>query len=242
MLNNVQADIAMSDLVHQCKHPLAQQKLTQLRNRDTDGPTFRRLLHDVAILLLIDATADLQLEPLPVLTPITETTGMRLAERVAFVPVLRAGLGMLSGALDLIPEAPVWHLGIRRKGKTRRPVTYYRPLQGPASIDRCFVLDPTMATGGTAVAAIDTVKLRADGARIRYVTLVASPEGLRHVRQAHANVPIYLAAIDQGLNEAGYIVPGLGDVGDRLFGTLQKPDVPSVGMLAACRDHEGHRW
>jgi uracil phosphoribosyltransferase len=209
----------MNDLVHLGNHPLVRQKLTALRNRDTDTPTFRRLLHELATLLLIDAIADLQLEPMPVCTPIAETIGVRLAERVAFVPVLRAGLGMLGGALELIPEAPVWHLGIRRAKGTLRPVTYYSPPQGLRAVDRCFVLDPTVATGGTAAAAVDAVRQWTGDARISYVTTVASPQGLHHMRQAHPDVPVYLAAIDHGLNEAGYITPGLGDVGDRLFGT-----------------------
>ena len=170
-------------------------------------------------MLLIDATADLRLERVPVLTPIAETAGMRLAERVAFIPVLRAGLGMLGAALELVPAAPVWQLGVRREKVTLRPVTYYSPLHGLTAVDRCFVIDPTVATGRTAVAAIGAVQQWAGDARISFVSVVASPEGLRHVRQAHPTVPIYVAAVDQGLNDAGYIVPGMGDVGDRLFGT-----------------------
>lgn len=178
-------------LVHQCAHPLVGHTLTELRNREAATPTFRQLIHDVSALLLIDAMSDLRLELVPVLTPVAETTGVRLSERVAFIPVLRAALGILSAALELIPMAPVWHLGIRREETTRRPVTYYNPLQGLTAVERCFVLDLTVVTGRTAISAIGAVKRWADSAGITYVTLVASPEGLG-VREAHPGVPIYL--------------------------------------------------
>jgi uracil phosphoribosyltransferase len=170
------------------------------------------------MMLVLDATADLQLTPLPITTPLSETTGYKLAENVGLIPILRAGLGMVEGALEMLPSAQVWHIGLYRDERTLRPVEYYNKLPVSPTVQVCLVLDPMLATGGSAVATVDILK-RWGAQRIKFVGLIGAPEGVRHLSQVHPDVHIYLAALDDHLNDIGYIVPGLGDAGDRQFGT-----------------------
>jgi uracil phosphoribosyltransferase len=204
--------------VHISTHPLAQDRLALLRDSRTAPPTFRRMVRELAQILFLDASVDLRLEPVTVRTPLADCPGQRLAETIGLVPILRAGLGMAEAILDAVPEAQVWHLGLYRDHKTLKPITYYNKLSGDARLDVCFVLDPMLATGGSAVTAVSFLKdwgLR----RLKFLALIAAPEGVHALQSAHADVPIYLAALDSHLNEHSYIVPGLGDAGDRQFAT-----------------------
>ena len=165
-----------------------------------------------------EALADARVAPVRVKTPIEETDGARLADRIGLVPILRAGLGMVDAMLELMPTAEVWHLGLFRDERTLRPVEYYNKLPDSATVDLCLILDPMLATGGSATAAIEVLK-RWGATRIKLLNLIAAPEGVRAVHEAHPDVPIHAAALDRQLNEKGYIMPGLGDAGDRQFGT-----------------------
>lgn len=199
-------------------HPLVLHKVTQLRDRRTEPPLFRALVSELSQLLFYEATADLMTQPCQVETPLAPHEGRQISERIALIPILRAGLGMAEPLLELMPTARVWHLGLYRDHETCTPVTYYNNLPPKPAIDISLVLDPMLATGGSAVAAIEL--LREWGAnRIRFIGLIAAPEGVQALREAHPEVPIHLAALDSHLNEKKYIVPGLGDAGDRLFGT-----------------------
>ena len=200
------------------RHPLVQHKMTLLRDVRTEPKKFRELAGEITSLLLYEATADLQVHPVEVPTPLTTTTGAELRQHIGFVPILRAGLAMVTAALELIPHAQVWHLGLYREHETRRPVEYYNKLPQDLEIDVAIVLDPMLATGGSAVAAVDVLKLR-NLSSVKFVGLIASPEGVETLTAAHPDVSIYVAALDSHLDEHGYIVPGLGDAGDRLFGT-----------------------
>ena len=211
----------MPAAVHVSSHPLVRHRLALLRDRETPPPLFRRMVHDLARLLFIEAAADLRLETIAVKTPLAECAGERLAEVVGLVPILRAGLGMAEAVLDIMPEAQVWHLGLYRDHKTLKPVTYYNKLRGDARLDVCYVLDPMLATGGSAAAAVSFLKdwgLR----RLKFLALIAAPEGVRTMQAEHPDVPIYLAALDSHLDENSYIVPGLGDAGDRQFATTSE--------------------
>jgi len=208
----------MTSNLHVSKHPLARHKLTILRNQNTEPKKFREVVRELAMMLVLDATADLQLAPLPITTPLTETTGYKLAENVGLIPILRAGLGMVEGALEMLPSAQVWHIGLYRDERTLRPVEYYNKLPVNPTVQICLVLDPMLATGGSAVATVDILK-RWGAQRIKFVGLIGAPEGVTHLSRAHPDVHIYLAALDDHLNDIGYIVPGLGDAGDRQFGT-----------------------
>ena len=199
-------------------HPLVRDKLRHLRDRETDSTRFRQLVRELANLLTYEATADLVLEPASVQTPLTEMNGERLAERIGLVPILRAGLGMVDGVWELIPGAEVWHIGLYRDEQTLRPVEYYNKLPVTPSVDVCLILDPMLATGGSAVATVDILK-RWGAQRIKFVGIIAAPEGIRRLSEAHPDVSIHVAAVDSHLNEHGFIVPGLGDAGDRQFGT-----------------------
>lgn len=204
--------------LHVSTHPLVQHRLALLRARETSPPTFRRMVRELAQLLFLEAATDLRLEPITVTTPLERCPAQRLAETIGLVPILRAGLGMAEAILETVPEAQVWHLGLYRDHKTLKPITYYNKLSGDARLDVCFVLDPMLATGGSAVAALSFLKdwgLR----RLKYIGLIAAPEGVRALESSHPDVPLYLAAVDSHLNEHSYIVPGLGDAGDRQFGT-----------------------
>jgi uracil phosphoribosyltransferase len=204
--------------VHVSTHPLVRHKQTQLRDIKTDPAAFRALVRELAQLLFFEAAGDLRVEPASVPTPLTTYSGERVAETVGLLPILRAGLGMAGAVLDLLPTAQVWHLGLYRDHQTLKPVTYYNKLPATPTIERAMVLDPMLATGGSAVAAVDVLK-QWGLKRIQYLGLIAAPEGVKLLREAHPDVPIYLAAIDEKLNEKGYIVPGLGDAGDRQFNT-----------------------
>ena len=194
------------------------EKVTRLRDERTPPPEFRRLVHEIAMLVLYEATADLATAPADVRTPLGPYNGVRLAQTVGLVPVLRAGIGMVEAALQLIPEAQVWHIGLFRDERTLRPIEYYNKLPSSATAQVCLVLDPMLATGGSSVATIEILKKW--GARdVKYVGLIAAPEGVKALSDAHPDVPIHVAALDERLNEKGYIVPGLGDAGDRQFGT-----------------------
>ena len=213
--------------VIQSSHPLIQHKLTLLRNKDTEPKKFRQLIREVAILLTYEATADLVLADVPVETPLARTMGKELSERIGLVPILRAGLGMVEGVWELMPSAEVWHIGLYRDHKTLQPVEYYNKLPVHPTVQLCLILDPMLATGGSVEATIDILK-RWGAKRIKVVAIIAAPEGIRRVVAAHPDVDIHVAAIDDHLTPeplspddppAGYIVPGLGDAGDRQFGT-----------------------
>jgi uracil phosphoribosyltransferase len=200
------------------RHPLVLHKLSLLRSRTTEPWQFRSLVRDLSQLLFTEAMHDLRLEPWTVETPLGECAGQRIAERIDLVPILRAGLGMADAILEMVPAACVWHLGLYRDHETLLPVTYYNKLPANLAVDLALVVDPMLATGGSACAAISILK-EAGLRRIKFLGLIAAPEGVQRLRQAHPDVPMHLAAIDSHLDERSYIVPGLGDAGDRQFGT-----------------------
>ncbi len=204
--------------VYVSTHPLIQHKLARLRAAETKPPEFRALVAAISRGLFFEATRDLRLSPVAVQTPLTRATCQHIADRVGFVPVLRAGLGMAEAMLEALPEAAVWHLGLYRDHATLKPVTYYNKMPPKPDMDVALVLDPMLATGGSAIAAIDILK-RTGTPRIIFAGLIAAPEGVAALQAAHPDVPVFLAALDSHLNEVGYIVPGLGDAGDRQFGT-----------------------
>jgi uracil phosphoribosyltransferase len=199
-------------------HPLVAHKLALLRSAATPPPAFRCLVRELAQLLFFEASQDLATTPTVVRTPLGDCPSRQLGERIALVPILRAGLGMAEAILDFIPDASVWHLGLYRDHQTLQPVTYYNKLPPQADFDVAFVVDPMLATGGSAVAAIGILR-RWGARRIKFLGLIAAPEGVRCLQAAHPEVAIHLAAIDSHLNEHSYIVPGLGDAGDRQFAT-----------------------
>jgi len=189
-----------------------------LRDQRTDPKKFRELLREIAVLIACEATSDLAAEEVKVMTPLGQAEGYRLRERVGLVPVLRAGLGMVDPIWNLIPDAQVGHIGLYRDETTLQPVEYYSKLPTASQVDVCLLLDPMLATGGSAVAACNILK-RHGMRRLKYVGLIAAPEGIANLRGTHPDVDIHIAAADCCLNQKGYIVPGLGDAGDRLFGT-----------------------
>ena len=200
-------------------HPLIQHKLSIMRDKKTGCKDFRELLDEIAMLMVYEVTRDLQTEEVEVETPICTTkTKMLAGKPIGIIPILRAGLGMVDGILSLIPNAKVGHIGLYRDPETLNPVEYYCKLPEDAEPRELIVLDPMLATGGSASAAITFIKQRGCN-NIRLVNLIAAPEGIERVRAEHPDVDIYVAALDEKLNEHGYIVPGLGDAGDRLFGT-----------------------
>lgn len=199
-------------------HPLIAHKLAKLRSIKTEPKKFRELVREITGLLAYEATADLLTTPIQVETPMGSAPGHELVEKIGLVPILRAGLGMVEGIWELMPSAEVWHIGIYRDEKTLKPVQYYNKLPTEPRVSVCLILDPMLATGGSAVATIDILK-QWGVKRIKFVGLIGSPEGIALVEKHHPDVPICLAAIDDHLNEIGYIVPGLGDAGDRQFGT-----------------------
>lgn len=204
--------------VHVSQHPLVQHKLTLLRQATTEHKKFRELIRELAMLLGYEATNDLRLSETTVQTPMAVARGHKLEEEIGLVPILRAGLGMVDGIHEMIPGAQVWHLGIYRDEKTLRPVSYYNKLPIEPTVQLCLVLDPMLATGGSATAAVQVLK-EWGVSRIKFVGLIAAPEGIETLCSAHPDLPIHLAAIDDHLNERGFIMPGLGDAGDRQFGT-----------------------
>ena len=200
-------------------HPLVQHKLAILRDRATPTKIFKELVDEIATLMAYEATRDLELDPVPVETPLERTTGAQVrGKKLTLVPILRAGLGMVEGILRLVPSARVGHVGLYRNHETLEPVDYYFKVPGDAAEREFFVLDPMLATGGSAASAVSSLK-RAGAQRIKFLCLVAAPEGVRRLTEAHPDVTIYAAALDRELNAQGYILPGLGDAGDRLFGT-----------------------
>ncbi|MCY6485617.1 uracil phosphoribosyltransferase [Clostridium aestuarii] len=205
--------------ITQIEHPLILHKLAIIRSKETGSKDFRELVEEVAMLMAYEVTRDLPLEEVEIETPICKTkTKMLAGKKVAIVPILRAGLGMVDGMLKLIPAAKVGHIGMYRNEETLKPVEYFCKLPQDIQEREIIVTDPMLATGGSAIDAIQALKKR--GAKnIRLMCLVAAPEGLKAVAEEHPDVNIYVAAIDEKLNEHGYIVPGLGDAGDRLFGT-----------------------
>ncbi len=200
------------------KHPLVAHKLVRLRDKNTDPKRFRELIREIAALLAYEATADLATVPRDVQTPLANAIGADLKEKIGLVPILRAGLGMVEGIWELMPSAEVWHIGLYRDEQTLKPVEYYNKLPVEPTVSVCLILDPMLATGGSAVAAAGVLK-RWGVHRIKFVGVIGAPEGIRNMEEHHPDIPIHLAAVDSHLNEHGYIVPGLGDAGDRQFGT-----------------------
>ena len=209
----------MQNKVVVLEHPLIQHKLSILRDKNTSTKDFRQLVNEISMLMIFEATRDLPLEEVEVETPIAVAKCKHIAGRkLAFVPILRAGLGMVDGALQLVPSARIGHIGLYRDEKTLKPVEYYCKL--PKDIDQrdVFVVDPMLATGGSAIDAISQIKQRGPR-KITFMCTIAAPEGIEALQKAHPDVDIYCAACDSHLNEIGYIVPGVGDAGDRIFGT-----------------------
>ncbi|MCB0113131.1 MAG: uracil phosphoribosyltransferase [Caldilineaceae bacterium] len=220
----------MSQNFYPSQHPLVLHKLTQLRDRTTDFRRFRSIVDELAMILAYEATQDLPLQTVPVQTPLTVTQGAKMDARIGLVPILRAGLGMVDGMLNLLPQAEVWHLGFYRDEETLQPVIYYNKMPADLSSHYCFVLDPMLATGGSAIAAVDILKERGV-TKIKFVGLLAAPEGIAALHRKHPDVTIHVAGVDERLTtEAdapagfppGFIWPGLGDAGDRQFGTVRE--------------------
>ncbi len=211
----------MPSTLHVSQHPAILHKLAILRDMSTEPKKFREVVRELSWLLGYEALADARVRPLKIRTPLEEMEAAELGDRIGLVPILRAGLGMVDAMLELMPTAQVWHLGLFRDERTLQPVEYYNKLPDSASVDLCLILDPMLATGGSATAAIDVLKRwgAVMPVRIKLINLIAAPEGVQTVTTAHPDVQIYCAALDRQLNEKGYIIPGLGDAGDRQFGT-----------------------
>lgn len=214
----------MAANIYPSTHPLTLHKLTLLRRKLTEPKKFRELVNELSVMMTYEATQDLPMLPIEVETPLTTTRGKTMGERVGLVPILRAGLGMVDGAWRLLPQAEVWHLGLYRDERTLQPVEYYNKLPNDATVQLCLILDPMLATGGSAIAAVDVLK-RWGVPRIKFVGLIAAPEGIEALHTEHPDVDIHVAAIDERLTNkddifpSGFIWPGLGDAGDRQFGT-----------------------
>ncbi|ARQ07861.1 uracil phosphoribosyltransferase [Macrococcoides canis] len=205
--------------VHVFDHPLIQHKLSYIRDESTGTKEFRELVDEVGMLMAYEVTRDLELDDVQIKTPVTEMTAKRLSgKKIAVVPILRAGLGMTEGVLKMIPAARVGHIGLYRDPETLQPVEYFAKLPQDIEERDFIVVDPMLATGGSAIEAINSLKKRG-AVKIRFMCLIAAPEGVKALQEAHPDVDIYIAGLDEQLNDHGYIVPGLGDAGDRLFGT-----------------------
>lgn len=200
------------------RHPLVAHKLSLLRDKHTEPKKFRELIPEIAALLAYEATSDLLLQSVQIETPLAITKGYALHEKIGLVPILRAGLGMVEGIWSLMPSAEVWHIGLYRDERTLNPVEYYNKLPVEPTVSVCLILDPMLATGGSAVATTDILK-RWGVNKIKFVGIIGAPEGIQAMQDKHPDVPLHLAAVDERLNEHGYILPGLGDAGDRQFGT-----------------------
>jgi uracil phosphoribosyltransferase len=207
--------------LHVSRHPLVGHKLAILRDRETEPKKFRELVREISWLVGYEALADARVNAIRVRTPLEEVEGVKLADRIGLIPILRAGLGMVDAMLELMPTAQVWHLGLFRDERTLRPVEYYNKLPDSATVDLCLILDPMLATGGSSAATVDILK-QWGAARVKQVSLIAAPEGVATLSGAHPDVDIHVAALDSHLNERGYIVPGLGDAGDRQFGGMPR--------------------
>ena len=200
-------------------HPLIQHKLTLLRDRGTTTRDFKQLVGEIATLMAYEVTKDLATEPVEIETPLERMTGRQVSgKKLTLVPILRAGLGMVEGVAQLIPSARVGHIGLYRDHDSLQPVDYYFKIPGDEVERDFFILDPMLATGGSGVAAVTALR-KAGARRIRFLCIVAAPEGVRRMLEAHPDIPVFAAALDRELNDKGYILPGLGDAGDRLFGT-----------------------
>jgi uracil phosphoribosyltransferase len=205
-------------MVFESQHPLVKHKLTLLRDTETKPKKFRELIREVSMLLCYEATIDLGLKPITVDTPMGTAEGLELVDKIGLIPILRAGLGMVEGIWEMMPSAEVWHIGLYRDERTLKPVSYYNKLPTSPTVQVCLVLDPMLATGGSASATIDILK-DWGAERIKFLGILAAPEGIERLQNDHPDVPIHIATIDQKLNDIGYILPGLGDAGDRQFGT-----------------------
>lgn len=205
--------------IYVMNHPLIEHKISYIRRKDVGTKEFREVIGEIAQLMCYEATRDLKTKEVEIQTPIAKTTGRELdGKKLAIVPVLRAGLGMVDGMLSLIPAAKVGHIGLYRDPETLEPVEYYCKLPADCDEREVFVVDPMLATGGSSSAAISMLKEK--GVKnIRFLCIIAAPEGVRRIRESHPDVDLYIGALDEKLNEHGYIVPGLGDAGDRIFGT-----------------------
>ncbi len=199
-------------------HPLVAHKLNYLRNKDTKPKKFREIVREISALLVYEATTDLATQPVSVETPLATAEGEELKEKLGLVPILRAGLGMVEGVWELVPTAEVWHIGLYRDEDTLQPVEYYNKLPVEPTVSVCLILDPMLATGGSAVATVDILK-RWGVTKIKFVGIIGAPTGVALMQEHHPEVPIHIAAIDPALNDHAFIVPGLGDAGDRQFGT-----------------------
>ncbi len=214
----------MNPHVHVSNHPLIRHKVTKMRDVRTEPKKFRELIREVAVLLAYEATQDLALDQVPVTTPLTETHGYKLKDKIGLVPILRAGLGMVEGFWEMMPKAEVWHIGLYRDERTLYPVSYYNKLPVSPTVEVVLILDPMLATGGSATEAVNILK-KWGARRIKYIGIIGAPEGIKKLTEAHPDLDIYLAAIDERLTgpgdnfPVGYIMPGLGDAGDRQFGT-----------------------
>jgi len=200
------------------EHPLVKHKMTKLRDLNTQPKKFRELIKEITGLLTYETTSDLLVKKTVVETPIATAKGVELVEKIGLVPILRSGLGMVQGVWELMPSAEVWHIGLYRDEESLKPVEYYNKLPISPTVGVCLILDPMLATGGSAVATIDILK-HWGVQRIKFMGIIAAPEGIHEVHKRHPDIPLHLAAIDEKLNDDGYIVPGLGDAGDRQFGT-----------------------
>jgi uracil phosphoribosyltransferase len=199
-------------------HPLVAHKLSLLRDRNTEHKKFRELVHEIAMLLTYEATNDLILYQVNIDTPLATTTGKVLSEKICLVPILRSGLGMVEGVWNLMPTAEVWHIGLYRDENTLKPVEYYKKVPVEPDVSVCLILDPMLATGGSAVTTVDILK-HWGVRKIKFVGILAAPQGIENLQNHHPDVHIHIAGIDETLNQRGYILPGLGDAGDRQFGT-----------------------
>ena len=204
--------------VYESQHPLVKHKLSRLRDIKTEPKKFRELVREIAALLAYEATADLATMPRELETPLAKITGQELKEKIGLVPILRAGLGLVEGFWELMPSAEVWHIGLYRDENTLRPVEYYNKLPLEPTVSVCLILDPMLATGGSATVTAEVLK-KWGVKKIKFVGLIAAPEGIKAMQDQHPDIPIHIAAIDDHLNDKAYIVPGLGDAGDRQFGT-----------------------
>lgn len=209
----------MQSNVHIMNHPLVTHKITRIRDINTDTQNFRKLVYEIALLIGYEATKDMKLKDIEITTPMMKTTQQVLDTKIAIVPILRAGLGMMEGILDLVPSAHVGHIGLQRNEETLIPEEYYCKLPSDITEREILVVDPMLATGGSSVAAIDFIKQRG-GKNIKFLCILAAPEGIKLMQEKHPDVKIYCGALDEKLNEKGYILPGLGDAGDRIFGTI----------------------